>query len=190
METASKRKVDGVRLSREQWLSRALEILAKEGQSRLRLLPLVKKMGVSTGSFYWHFKNRHEFILHLVAYWDEEFTGKMIMETSAIEGTPEERLLDLMNVLLDREVPRYEVPIRALAALEPEVAQLVQDADEKRLVYIGSLFREMGFTDEELEMRTRLWLYYEMGQFTIYSKLPYEVRKKQLVRRHAFLTAR
>src|SRR5947208_14345941 len=42
-------------LSREDWLNRGLKILAQNGFTALKADPMAKAMGVSRGSFYWHF---------------------------------------------------------------------------------------------------------------------------------------
>ena len=51
-----------MRLSRESWLQQALEILAEDPQ-HLRVDEVARRLGVSKGSFYWHFKNRSDFVL-------------------------------------------------------------------------------------------------------------------------------
>ena len=49
------------RLTREAWLAKALDILA-ENPEHLRIDELAERLDVSKGSFYWHFKNRSEFV--------------------------------------------------------------------------------------------------------------------------------
>jgi AcrR family transcriptional regulator len=56
------------RLSQGAWLEKALEILANEGEKKLSIVHLAKLMGVTKGSFYWHFKNRKDFTETLIHY--------------------------------------------------------------------------------------------------------------------------
>ena len=42
-------------LSADDWISQGLKALAKSGFTALKADPLAKAMGVSRGSFYWHF---------------------------------------------------------------------------------------------------------------------------------------
>jgi AcrR family transcriptional regulator len=42
-------------LSAKDWLDQGLRTLAKSGFTALKAEPLAKAMGVSRGSFYWHF---------------------------------------------------------------------------------------------------------------------------------------
>ena len=67
--TVHKAKRRQTRLTREEWLSRAFELLAREGPSKLHVETLVKRLGVTRGSFYWHFDSRRLFIRALVDYW-------------------------------------------------------------------------------------------------------------------------
>ena len=59
----------GRRMSREEWLAHALDALEKEGGGALTIDKLSRRLGVSRGSFYWHFKDRTDFIRQLVDHW-------------------------------------------------------------------------------------------------------------------------
>ena len=61
------------RLSREAWLAEALEALA-EDPAHLRVDQLAQRLGVSKGSFYWHFENREAFVCALAQYWRDADT--------------------------------------------------------------------------------------------------------------------
>ena len=176
------------RLNREQWLSRALEILSREGKSKLRIDPLTKSLGVTKGSFYWHFKNRADFVKSLAEYWAKFSTSQVIEEINRSQGSASHRLLKLMDFLCRKDFGKYEVSMRAWAAQEPEVAQIVKKVDKQRFIFVHSLFVELGFKGQELEMRTRTFVVFhslELGSFARGSKK----ERLQLVKlRHAFFT--
>jgi AcrR family transcriptional regulator len=46
------------RRDRTQWLEAALKVVARDGGARLRIDTLVNELGVTKGSFYWHFSGR------------------------------------------------------------------------------------------------------------------------------------
>ena len=54
------------RLGRDDWLSAALN-MCDLGIDQVKIAPLAKRMGVTTGSFYWHFSNRQELLDALLA---------------------------------------------------------------------------------------------------------------------------
>ena len=157
--------MSGERFTREQWLSTALEVVARKGGAKLRIRDLVASLGVSTGSFYWHFQGRDDFVVSLVDYWEKTFTSRVVAEMGDVEGDARQRLLKLMELLLEKGFARYDVPIRAWAAQEPAVARRVRRADQQRLRFVGSLFAEMGFTGVELEVRTTTFVIFHSMEF-------------------------
>ena len=59
------------RLSRDDCLRAALR-LCTSGIDQVKIAPLAADMGVTTGSFYWHFKNRRELLEVLLDYWGRD----------------------------------------------------------------------------------------------------------------------
>ena len=176
------------KLTREQWLSNALEVVARKGGAKLRIRDLVERLGVSTGSFYWHFQSRDDFVASLVDYWARAFTSRVVEEMGDVEGDGRQRLLRLMELLLEKDFARYDVAIRAWAAQEPGVARIVRRTDQQRLEFVGSLFAEMGFTGEELEMRTSTFVVFHSMDRGFSMGESMKARRKLLRTRHAFFT--
>jgi len=178
------------RLSREEWLARALEVLGRKGAGKLTVESLARQLGVTKGSFYWHFRDRADFFRQLIEYWDERFTQTVIAEISELGGPAEERLLELMRLVLSKRLDRFEMPVRAWAQQNPALAPLVRKVDRHRISFVRSLFLEMGFDEDEAEMRTRIFLTYMITQRFL---LPSTAGSKQfddLRKRAAFFTHR
>jgi AcrR family transcriptional regulator len=178
----------GKRLTREQWLSTALEVVARQGGAKLRIRDLVGRLGVSTGSFYWHFRGRDDFVASLVDYWGKEFTLRVAEHVANVEGDARQRLLELMGYLLEHDVPRYDVAFRAWAAQEPAVARRVRRVDQQRLRVVRSLFAEMGFSGTELEMRTSTFVVFHSLELGFPTRASKKERRRYLRARHAFFT--
>ena len=190
---ASNKVRDGAassRLDREEWLARALEVLGKQGAGELTVESLARQLGVTKGSFYWHFKDRADFFRQLIEYWDKQFTQTVIAKISTQDSPPEERLLELMRLVHSKRLDRFEMPVRAWAQQNPALAPLVRSVDKHRIDFVRSLFMEMGFDKDEAEMRTRVFLTYMITQRHL---LPTTAGNKQhahLRRRAAFFTRR
>ena len=165
------------RLSREEWLARALEVLGRKGAGKLTVESLARQLGVTKGSFYWHFRDRADFFRQLIEYWDERFTQTVIAQISELGGPAEERLLELMRLVLSKRLDRFEMPVRAWAQQNPALAPLVRKVDRHRISFVRSLFLEMGFDEDEAEMRTRIFLTYMITQRFL---LPSTAGSKQL----------
>lgn len=150
------------RLSREEWLTRALDILAEEHNALLNIDTLVKRMGVTKGSFYWHFKDREDFQMQLLDYWIDEFNKKVPEEINKAVGDQDarERLRYLIRYLIEHNCARYDLVVRSWAAQDPRVGKVVSDVDKFRLATVHSLFTEMGFSDADARIRARIFVTY------------------------------
>lgn len=147
------------RLTREDWLSLALEHLAK-GQTGLTIDKFVESLGVTKGSFYWHFRNLKEFQVALVDYWDTHFTQNVIENLEHMEAGPGERLWVIMETVCKNDLARYDVAVRAWAMQKKELTDRVRSVDESRIRTVRALFRELGFSGKALAMRTRTFVTY------------------------------
>ena len=176
------------RFNRDDWLSLALETLSKQGKSRLTIDRLVADLGVTKGSFYWHFENRADFIQQLLEHWAKKFTYEVVDETNAIEGGAGERLYGLMELLTRNDASRYDIAVRAWAAQEPAVAIVVRRVDMTRLGYVKSLFRELGFEGDDLTIRSRAVLYWTSFELGLFEPLSKRESLRMLELRFAFFT--
>ncbi len=177
------------RLSRPAWLALALDTLAKEGKAKLRIDQLCRSLGVTKGSFYWHFTDRDDFVRNLLDYWANDFTARVVERVSRSPGDAKARLFTLMQILHREESAKYDIAMRAWGAQEPSVARAVRKVDQLRFTYVRSLFAEMGFRGRELEMRTRIFVCYHSLEFGLFLKESKEERLKSLKRRHKFFTS-
>lgn len=145
------------RLTQEQWLERSLTLLS-ENKGNFRIDELVKKLGVTKGSFYWHFKSRDDFVHSLLDYWESSSTNNVLtqMEEYSEAGT-EKRLFELMRILRNKEFCNHDIAIRNMASWDNEVADKVIKVDELRLNFVRSLLGEIGFINEDLEVRAHLF---------------------------------
>ncbi len=141
---------------------RALDILAEEHNALLRIDTLVKRMGVTKGSFYWHFKDRDDFLSQIIDYWVYEFNEKVGEEVNKAVGDQDarERLRFLLTYLVEHDCARYDMVIRSWAGQEPKVGEVLKKVDKFRLEIIYSLFAEMGLPEAEAKLRSRILVTY------------------------------
>ena len=177
-------------LTKKKWLELALDILVIEGNTNLRIDHLVQCMGVTKGSFYWHFKDRAEFIRNLLEYWAEVSTEVVVEHMSEIQGSAEVRLFELMRFITRKDLTRYDIAIRAWALMEPQVAYIVKNTDEQRISFIQNLFQEMGFEGQEMEMRANTLVTVHAMEHGLLIKRTTEERLEMLKLHHEMLTRR
>lgn len=162
-----KPNVKNDQLSARDWLDQGLKTLKESGFTALKAEPLAKAMGVSRGSFYWHFADVGAFHTALLKRWREIMTEQIIanLEQSA-EG--EGRI----NVLLRRAFGgrlTVEVAVRTWATLDPAARAAVQAIDKRRLSYIESLLMASEFPPEIARARAQI-LYWAFLGFTVSEK--------------------
>jgi AcrR family transcriptional regulator len=186
---ASRKKTQPApRFDREAWLRAAMEVLARDGQAKLRVDRLAGDLGVTKGSFYHHFENREDFVESLLAYWSSAFTDWVVREVESLEVPADERLLRLMQIIQREGLDRYDIAFRSWAAQDPSVAEQVKKVDLARYDFIRSLFSEMGFEGRDLEDRLRIWLVFHSAQSTVFVPEDNGDAEEAINRRHAFFT--
>ncbi len=169
------------RLHREDWLRHALETLHRRGVTGLRVEPLARTLGVTTGSFYWHFKDRNELLQRVLEHWTESMTAAVGRRM----GSSEEPAVQLRRLLVEitrEERNRYETAMRNWAAFDSDAKKAVRKVDECRLAYVMGLFLQMGFDEEQAELRSRMLVCYQVGEagFSIRNSMEQRVRLAEL----------
>ena len=133
MSKLQRRPAARKRLSREQWLAHALNHLACEGEAKLTIDRVVKALGVTKGSFYWHFEDREDFLRQVIEYWDEHFTKCVADHVESLDAGPSERLWAVAEAVLQKDLTRYDVAVRAWAAQDELVSCGVASNDSSSL---------------------------------------------------------
>jgi AcrR family transcriptional regulator len=175
------------RLGRDDWLSAALK-MCELGIDKIKVAPLAERIGVTTGSFYWHFSNRQELLDALLDYWERELTDMAMISARQANCTPQDRILLLMETVMLGNMARYDLPIWAWAQSDSNARRVFNRVLKKRFTFAAWLFEEAGFTPEQAKTRGRLMVTYMMGESTLVRDK--EARSKQAIRlKHAILTA-
>lgn len=126
-------------VSKQGWLDEGQAVIIEQGFKGLTLQVLLKRLGVTHGSFYHHFKNRQSYTEALLAEWEQQMTVAIIDATAAIDALP-----DRVDALIDRahnqqQQTALEVAIRAQAFSDPLVASYVERVDALRLQHSYSI---------------------------------------------------
>ena len=181
-------KVQKKRHSRDAWLALALDVLADEGRAKIEIEYLAKKLGVTKGSFYSHFSDRRDFVASVAFYWADILTATVLDNLSQTKESGEDKLLLLMQAIKDHELEKYDIVMRAWALDEPLVAEQVEKVDKARFEYIKSVFAEMGFTGDELEIRSMIFQVYHSLSNAMQGSIFEKNRFKHENLRHQFFT--
>ncbi|TPV93006.1 MAG: TetR/AcrR family transcriptional regulator [Myxococcales bacterium FL481] len=132
-------------LSERDWARAALVAWGRGGLPAVAVEPLAAELGVTKGSFYWHFSNRAALVLRTVELWERLATDDVIARLETIDD-PADRLRALFREAWDRiDFLRAEAAIGASAATgDPVVRPVYERVQSKRLDYVTRLYRELG----------------------------------------------
>ena len=175
------------RLNREDWIRGALEILVTAGVAGVKIVPLAKRLGVTSGSFYWHFKNRRELHDALLDYWEREMTDAAIEAAKRFDGPPEERIWRLMEQVMTAGLARLDLAFWHWGQSDAAAQTVFLRTLNKRFAFAKWMFEQVGFSKTQAEARGRMMVVYMMGESTLIPDAPGK-RKKLLRLKYEILT--
>jgi AcrR family transcriptional regulator len=148
-------------LSAKDWLDLGLQTLARSGFTALKAEPLAKAMGVSRGSFYWHFADIGAYRAAILKHWRDVAAEQVIanLEASSKDDNP---LLLLLRRTFSGKLA-LENAVRTWATLDPMARAAVQATDRRRLSYVESLFERSGVAPAVARSRAQIFYWAFLG---------------------------
>lgn len=153
-DTAAKPERTG-RLSADDWAQAALDLIAEQGVAAVAVEPLARRLGVTKGSFYWHFPSREALLAAALERWETVEQETVFGQLEAV-ADPRQRLRALFQ-LVAHEVKSHVIYSELLKALDhPAVKPVIGRVSERRLDYLAASFRQAGLARTEAQHRARL----------------------------------
>jgi AcrR family transcriptional regulator len=144
-----------VMLTRDDWVEAAYAALAVGGTRAVAVDRLAKQLGVSRGSFYWHFADRRALVDAALARWEQENTTDLAAEIPDID--PAKQLRIILHQVYEQPVDDIEITLAA-AGDDPLAAAAFARVTNARLDILRDIFTRMGFPADEAD--SRAWLFY------------------------------
>ena len=164
--------VSGNRLDRKDWVAAASDMLAERDIDAVRVERLAKRLGVTKGSFYWHFKDRAALHGAILENWRDRATAFVIARLDRDLDDPRERLASLLALSAHERADtprrnrgaRLELAIRQWARWDDMAADVVAKVDMVRQDYIHALIMALGLGDEAARQRAVIIQAYLLGE--------------------------
>ena len=178
MATSPPVKIEARRLDADSWIAAALEMLEAHGIDGVRVELLARNLGVTKGSFYWHFKDRDALHVAMLDSWRRRATLSLIERLDRALA-PKERLIALFRLPFSN--PRseqgaaVELAIRLWGRRDPRVLTVLKEIDQLRTEYITQLLRQCGVAESEARPRAILGYAYMRVGTTLIEGEPAEV---------------
>jgi AcrR family transcriptional regulator len=157
------------RLTARAWIDFALATLVRGGVEALKADVLARKLGVSRGSFYWHFSDLAAFHAKVIERWRETTTETIIADLEHY-GSAEQRLDALLRRAFGHNA-ELEVHMRTWAETNAAAARALSEVDHRRREYIERMLVEAGIAPPLAATRAQLLYWTYLGAALSRSKL-------------------
>jgi AcrR family transcriptional regulator len=175
-------------LTRDDWISGAWDMLGVNGLDGVRVEPLARRLGVTKGSFYWHFKDRQQLVEALLdrwfLIWDDQMSPRM--EQAA---DPADRVWALFESVVGRVTRGQTVSLRMLSHSDADVARRIEERDAQRLAFLMEQLVAIGFSLEEARVRGQVYQTIMTGEYLRSGGLPLEERIARARSYHLMLSS-
>ena len=139
---------DSARLTRDDWLDAAFGAVVDGGFDKVRVLLLADTLGVTRGSFYWHFADHAaNQALALAASDDPRRDLDLLLESA------------LAHAGVDLENMRFELALRGQGRRDPAVAEMLAEVDAQRMtLFHDKFFRYTGNAQKAADLAALFYL--------------------------------
>jgi AcrR family transcriptional regulator len=151
------------RLSVNDWVTAGLELLAEEGIGGVKIQKLCERLGVTKGSFYWHFTDLDAFLGAMAKYYED---GARIFKdrfTEMARVDAKKTLNDSIVGSFDIRAGRLERAMRDWSRSDPRAHNAIRASDDLAFAAIKESFELLGFTDKEADIRAKTLFYAGVG---------------------------
>jgi AcrR family transcriptional regulator len=151
------------RLSVDDWIEAALEIMSADGIGGVKIQRLCDQLGVTKGSFYWHFRDLDAFLDAVAERWRRgEGTFRSRLD-AAVRADPKGGLSNAVTAFADRRLGRLERAMRDWSRTDDRARAAIKAADKRTFDALASGFETLGFSRDEADVRAKILFYAGVG---------------------------
>ena len=162
---------EAARLTRRDWINGTIRRLAQDSVAALRIDELADALGVTKGSFYWHFRNREDLLDAVLESWRSLMVTRVKELIGPADAPPLARLRNLLHLALtphpDAPGGPFELTLRDWARRDARVAKLVREVDTERVAFLEELYRGAGLDSHRARVYALAQMSFIIGSNTI-----------------------
>lgn len=162
------------RLSATDWVDAAFSLVTSEagGVHGVTIARLCTTLGVTKGSFYWHFRDLDALWEAMAARWQEMNRRRVADLDELSEVPPEGRLIALSTMLVSRDHLTVERAIRNWARSNDTVAETVRNIDTEIFEAVEAILREFEMSPVQARLLSGVLVYAGIGYIHGHEGLP------------------
>jgi AcrR family transcriptional regulator len=152
----------------------ASELLARGGLQAVAIEPLAAALGVTKGSFYWHFRNRDALIQAVLEAWEQDQSADVVTRFEGI-ADPRQRLRILLFASFEDVENGKCFAALTVSSEDPRVQPYLTRATDRRLTLGMEAFQALGLSEKEARERALLAYAAYTGYFQLLRATPQAV---------------
>ncbi|MCK0104234.1 TetR/AcrR family transcriptional regulator [Pseudohalocynthiibacter sp. F2068] len=159
--------VGNIKVTRQDWLNVAMDILVSDGVEQVKVLTLGERLGVSRSSFYWYFKSRQDLLDALLDHWQQTNTAAMINQAESPAETITGAVCNVFKCFVNPKLfdPQLDFAIREWSRRSGKVRRLLDQSDQRRLAVLSEMYARYGYETKEATTRARILYYMQIGYY-------------------------
>lgn len=143
------------KLSAADWERAALELIAEQGVQSLAVEPLARRMGITKGSFYWHFPGREALLDQALKRWEDHDSRNLSTSLGEIDH-PRDRLVSFFRRVGKEKLTHEVYSALCAAAGHPQVEPVLERVADRRMHHLRTAFEELGMDPGTASHQARL----------------------------------
>ena len=151
----SSQKAQRRTLSAADWERAALDLIAEQGVQAMAIEPLARRMGITKGSFYWHFSSRESLLEQALLRWEKHDVRNLNASLGEIDH-PRDRLISFFRRVGKEKLTHEVFSELCAAAGHPRVEPVLERVADRRMDYLSHAFEEMGMEADIARHQARL----------------------------------
>lgn len=159
------------RMSKERWANAALRALAEDGVSAVAVEPLARRLGVTKGSFYWHYDSRDALLEAAMQRWEHNNARALGVYESDLPD-PRERLKALFQAAFEPSALGGLIVHLAADREHPAVAPVLARVTRERIAYLSRIYAGIGLAEGAAHHQALLAYTAYIGLFQLMATTP------------------
>lgn len=157
------------RVTRDDWVRAAVEVLTSEGIARVKVAVLAEELDVARSSFYWYFTGRADLEAALLDVWQARNIAPIVERCARPAPTVTAAVLGVFECWADPNLfdHRLEFAVRDWARRDDAVLHRLDDADTRRINAIAALHRRYGDDKTTALVRARIQYHSQIGMYAL-----------------------
>ena len=160
------------RLTARDWADAALNAIAQGGIGAVAVEPLARQLGVTKGSFYWHYSNREALLIAALELWTEEIEALAAAARKIPE--PRQRVQDVFRRASGKHRAHSAYAALAAHADHPLIRPALEQVARRRMDDMTQAYRDLGLDPDTARQRAQLAFSAYLGFMTLLRHLPHD----------------